>query len=126
MTVKARRGRLRRSISSAKQRRGQKESSIIQSDVPRNFVDKNMHYDKMEAEKYLRKSCYYRRALCSATKFMAVFMWRKLLNSIALVTLTHKGPVRVSDETSTQVVAWTTDKWRTRIIQREVYNVRDP
>ena len=43
MTVKARRGRPRRSISSAKQRRGQKEGSIMQSDVPRNFVDKDMH-----------------------------------------------------------------------------------
>ena len=43
MVVKVGRGRLRRRISSAKRRRGQKMSSIIQSDIPGNFVDKDMH-----------------------------------------------------------------------------------
>ena len=71
--------------------------------------------DKMEAEKYLRKS-YYHRIKCFAANSHTAFMWRRPLNSTTLVTPTHKGPVRVSDGTSTQVVAWTTDKWRVRII----------
>ena len=61
MAVKSERGRSRRSIFSVKQRRGQKMSSIIQSDVPGSSVDKDMHYeciDKMETKKYLRKSYY--------------------------------------------------------------------
>ena len=30
------------------------------------------------------------------------------------------------DWTSTQVVAWMINKWRAKIIRREIYNVRDP
>ena len=43
MTVKAGKGRSRRSISSAKQRRGQKVSSIIKSGVPGSSIDKDLH-----------------------------------------------------------------------------------
>ena len=46
MTTKAGKGKSRKSISSAKQIRGQKVSSIIQSDVPGSFVDKNMHCER--------------------------------------------------------------------------------
>ena len=46
MTVKARRGRSRMSISSAKQRKGSEVSSIIQSDFPRSSVDKDMHCER--------------------------------------------------------------------------------
>jgi len=81
--------------------------------------------DRMEAEKYLRKS-YHHRIECSTANSLAAFMWKRPLYSIALVVPTHRGPVRVSNETSTQVVVWTTDKWRARIVQREIYNVRDP
>ena len=31
--------------------------------------------------------------------------------------------MRVSDGTSTQAMIWTIDKWRAKIIQREIYNV---
>ena len=48
------------------------------------------------------------------------------MNSAALVAPTHIGPVRVSDGTITQVVVWMINKWRAKIIQRELYNVRDP
>jgi len=81
--------------------------------------------DKMRAEKYLRKS-YYHRIECSAANSLAVFMWRRPLSSAALVTPTQRGLMRVSDGTSTQVMAWTNNKWRAKIIQREIYNVRDP
>ena len=43
MTVKAGKGRSRRSISSVKRKRGQNESSIIQSDVPGSSINKDMY-----------------------------------------------------------------------------------
>ena len=78
--------------------------------------------DKMKFEKYLRKNCYH-SIECSAANSLTAFMWRRLVNNVALASLTHRGPVKVSDGTSTQVMAWTTDKWRGKIIQREVYNI---
>ena len=80
--------------------------------------------DSMRAGKYLGKSCYH-RIECSAANSLAAFMWRRPLNITTLVAPTHRGLVRVSDGTSTQVVAWTTDKWRAKIIERGIYNVRD-
>jgi len=53
-------------------------------------------------------------------------MWRRLLNSIALTTTTHRRPERVFNKTSTQVVAQMIDKYRIKIVQMELYNVRDP
>ena len=81
--------------------------------------------DKVGVEKYLRKSCYH-HIECSAANSMAIFMWRRPLNSVALVAPTHREPMRVFDGTSTQVVAWIIDKWRVKIVQRGIYNVRDP
>ena len=43
MAIKAGRGKPRRSITLAKQRRGQKVSTIIQNDIPGSSVDKSMH-----------------------------------------------------------------------------------
>ena len=83
------------------------------------------HTRKMGAKKYLRKSCNH-YIECSTTNFLAAFMLRRSLNSAALVALTHKGPMNVSNGTSTQAVTCTIDKWRAKIIQREIYNVRDP
>ena len=80
--------------------------------------------DKVGVEKYLRKSCYH-HIECSAANSMAIFMWRRPLNSVALVAPTHREPMRVFDGTSTQVVAWIIDKWRVKIVQRGIYNVRD-
>ena len=80
---------------------------------------------KVGVEKYLRKNCYHCIEYFT-TNSLAAFMWRRLLNSVTLVTPTHREPMRVSDGTSTQVVAWTIDKWMANIIQREIYNVRNP
>ena len=128
MTVKARRGRSRMSISSAKQRRGQRwvllSKVTFQEVLLIKICTVNVR-DRMGAEKYLRKNCYN----CieySVANSLTAFMWGKPLNSDVLVAPTHRGPVRVSFGTSTQVVAWTTDKWRANIIKREIYNVRDP
>ena len=80
---------------------------VVQNDIPRSSVDKDMHYEctgQMGAKKYLRKSCYHRIEYSAANSLVA-FMWRRPLNSTVLVALTHRGPVRVSDGTNTQVVA---------------------
>ena len=53
-------------------------------------------------------------------------MWKRPLNSVALVTTTHKKPKRVSDETGTQIRAQMTNKCRIKIDQSELYGVRDP
>ena len=66
-------------------------------------------------QKYLRESCYH-RIECSAANSLAAFIWRILLNNAALVAPTHKGPVRVSDGTNTQVVALIVNKWRVKIV----------
>ena len=39
-------GRPRKSITSAKRRRGQKVGYIVQSDVPGSSVNKDMHYER--------------------------------------------------------------------------------
>ena len=101
---------------------------ITRSDFPGNSTNKGMHYEltrRMEARKYLRESCCH-RIECSATNFLAAFMWKRLLNSTALTIPTHKGTEKVSDATSTQAVDCMINKWRAKIIGREIYNIRDP
>ena len=115
----------RRDASSTKQGRGQKVRSATQSNVLRVSIDKNARHGSVGAMKYLRKSCYH-RIECSAANFLVAFMWRRPLNSAVLTAPTHRGSVRVFDGTITQVVAWTINKLRAKIIQRELYNVRDP
>ena len=79
----------------------------------------------MGTHKYLKES-YYHRIEYTTTTFLAAFMLRKLLNSDALATTTHRKPKRVSDETSTQVKAQMINKCRIKMGQRELYNVRNP
>ena len=77
-----------------------------QGDLPESFSDKDVPHKrtkKMGTPKYLRESCYHRIEY-SVTNSLAAFMWRRLLNSATLVAPTHRGPMRVSDRTSTQVM----------------------
>ena len=53
-------------------------------------------------------------------------MWRRPLNSAALVTTIHRKLERVSNGTITQVVAQMINKCRIKIVQEELYNVKDP
>ena len=53
-------------------------------------------------------------------------MWREHLNRAILAAPTHKGPERVSDGTITQVETWMINKWKAKIVSRELYNGRDP
>ena len=78
-----------------------------------------------EPKKYLRKSCYH-RIECTLATFLATLMWRRPLNSVTLATTTHRKPGRVSDGTNTQAKAQMIDKGRIKMIQKKIYNVKDP
>ena len=62
---------------------------------------------------------------CTVATFLATFMWRRPLNNATLAITTHRRPKRVSDGTSTQVRAQMVNKCRIRMVQMELYNVRD-
>ena len=79
----------------------------------------------MPIQKYQRESRYH-HIKCTAVAFLAAFMWRRPLNSAVLATTTHKKSKRVSDATDTQVKTQVIDKCRTKMVQRELYNVKDP
>ena len=51
-------------------------------------------------QKYLKESCYH-CIECTVATFLAVFMWRRLLNNAILATMTHKKLKRVSEGTNT-------------------------
>ena len=48
------------------------------------------------------------------------------MNSETLATTTHRKPREVSNGTGTQVISQTIDKCRVKMIQRKLYNVKDP
>ena len=103
MTVEVGKGCPRGNIPSAKRNEDQDVPPVIQVDIPRVSIDKDMHYEctgRMRVKKYLRKECCH-CIKCFATNFLTVFMWRKPLNNAALTTLTHRGPRRVPDGTDT-------------------------
>ena len=99
-----------------------------QGNLPRSSSDRDMHHEhtrKRGTQKYLRESCYH-SIECTAATFLTAFMWRRPLNSIALATTTHRKPNRVSNGTDTQVRVQMINKCRIKMVQKELYNVRDP
>ena len=74
---------------------------------------------------YLRKS-WYHRIKCTAATFLAAFMGRRPQNNVALATTTHRKLKKLFDGTSIQVRAQTINKCTIKMIQWELYNVRDP
>ena len=99
-----------------------------QCDLLGSSSDKDVHHKRirmMGTQKYLRESCYY-RIECIAATFLAAFMLRRPLNSAILDTTTHKKPERVSNGISTQIRTQMINKCRIKMVQRELYNVRDP
>ena len=100
----------------------------ILGDLPRSFSDGDDHRERTRgrgAQKCLRESCCH-RIECSAANFLAAFMLKIPLNSAALAIPTHRGPERVSNGTSTQIVVYMINKCRVKIVKRGLYNVRDP
>ena len=83
------------------------------------------HMRRRGIQKYLRESCYH-RIECTTATFLTAFMWRRPLNSATLATTTHRKPKRVFDGIGTQIRAQMTNKCRMKMVQRELYNVRDP
>ena len=51
-------------------------------------------------QKYLKES-YYHRIKCTTATFLAAFMLRRPLNSVALDTTTHRKSKKVFDGTDT-------------------------
>ena len=101
--------------------------SSYHGDLSWNFSDKNVYYEhtrRRRTQKYLKESCY-NYIECTAATFLTAFLWRRPLNSIALVTTTHRKSKRVSDRTDTQVRVQMTNKWRIKMVQKELYNVRN-
>ena len=99
-----------------------------QGDLLGSSNDKDVHHKyirMMRTQKYLRESCYH-RIECTVTTFLAAFMWKKLLNSAALTTTTYRKSKRVSNGINTQVRVQMINKCRIKMVQREIYNVRDP
>ena len=99
-----------------------------QGDLPRSSSDRDVHHKHtrvIEIQKYLGESCFHRIECITAT-LLAAFMWRRTLNSVALATTTHKKSKNVSDGIGTQVRAQMINKCRVKMIQGELYNVRDP
>ena len=99
-----------------------------QGDLPRNSIDRDVHHEHMKrrrTQKYLKESCYH-RIECTVATFLAAFIWRRLLNSVILAITTHRKPERVSDGTNTQVKAQMTNKCSIKMIQKKIYNVKDP
>ena len=98
-----------------------------QNDLWGSSSDRDVHHEhtrRRGSHKYLRESCYH-HIECIAIIFLAAFMWKRPLNSVALATTTHKKPRRVSDGIDTQVRAQIINKCRIKMVQRELYNVRN-
>ena len=53
-------------------------------------------------------------------------MWRRPQNSVVLVAVTHRRLGSASEGINTQVVTCIINKWRARISEIRIYNVRDP
>ena len=89
--------------------------------------DKDKHHKRirmMGTQKYLSKSCYHCIEYTTVT-FLATFMLKRPLNSVALTTTTHRKLEKMFDGIDTQVKAQMINKCRIKMVQMELYNVRD-
>ena len=77
-----------------------------------------------ESTKDLRKSCCH-HIKYTITTFFVTFMWRRHLNSETLVITIHREPEELSDGTDTQVKSQMNDQCRVKMIQKELYNVKN-
>ena len=92
--------------------------------TPLMWISIQNEQDRGRPRNILKESCYH-CIKCSAANFLIALMWIRPWNNVALAAPTHRGPKRVFDGTKTQVKAWMINKWRAKIVQRELYNGRD-
>ena len=88
-----------------------------QGDLLGSSNDKEVHHKRirmMGTQKYLRKSCYHCIEYTAVT-FLATFMLKRPLNSVALTTTTHRKLEKMFDGTDTQVKAQMINKCRIKI-----------
>ena len=52
-------------------------------------------------------------------------MWKKRLNSVTLVNVTHRGPGKVTDGTSTQVRVHMINRCRVKMSKKGLYKLGD-
>ena len=89
-----------------------------QGDLLGSSSDKDVHHERIrmkKTQKYLVEICYYCIEYTAVT-FLAAFMWRRPLNSVALATTTHRRPKKVFDGTGTQVRAQVVNKGKIRMV----------
>ena len=79
---------------------------------------------RRESTKDPRKSCCHCIKF-TITTFLTAFMWRRNLNSETLVITTHREPEEMSNGTDTQVKSQMNDKCKVKMIQRELYNIKN-
>ena len=97
-------------------------------DLPGSSSDKYVYHEcpkMIGPQKYLREN-YYHPIEYIATTFLTAFMLKRPLNSVVLVITTLRKLERVSNGTDTQVKTRMSNKSRIKMVQRELYNVRDP
>ena len=101
--------------------------SICQPNPPESSNKRDIfheHTRMKETQKYPKESCHH-HIKCTATTFLAAFMWRKSLNNTTLAAITHRKLERVSDGTGTQVRVWMINRWRVKMIQKRICKVKD-
>ena len=102
--------------------------SSYHGDLPGNSSDKDVyhkHTNMIGTWKYLRENCYH-RIKCTTATFLAAFMLSKPLNSTVLATTTYRKLKNVSNETVTQVRTQMINKCKVKMVQKKIYNRRDP
>ena len=86
----------------------QKKSDLLTNIIFQSLLKKRVStadkHTRAWRQSSFRKSCCL-PIKCSTTNTLATLMWRRPLNSVALVIPTHRRLEGVSDETNTQVVA---------------------
>ena len=78
----------------SKLRRGQAQILMTKVTLQEASMTRTYPWNVQERRKpqeYLWES-YGHCVKCPTATFLAVFMWRRLLNSVALATITHRGP----------------------------------
>ena len=123
-----REGSPRRNVSSDRLSTTQICLLKIQGDLQGSSSDRDVSHERtsrMRARKYLKESCCH-CIYCLVANFLASFMWRRPLNSVALATTTNRRPEGMSDGIGTRVVAQIINRCRIEIILRDLYNVRGP